>query len=278
MNPIKQIYTLLPENLDEADPLVDYAHQFARSLSLPIHFILDTTKREDDRWENLIAGKSFDDIELIFTKVCKPLGHEIIDIIGANTASLVLFSGFTRFAFLKHTSLTSLHKLMEHLSAPLVEVQFPQWPVKEIMIASGALPYSIRLEKFVVWLAKQWGARITLLHVISPITFLHKFAIEIRENWQDFLHLDFTQSVHLRSALKYGEEQGVEIRVMIKHGQVRELIEETLKEQDYQLLAMGSNYSSHSLRRLYRADMTALISPSANCPLLTMRGAEDETY
>jgi len=70
----------------------------------------------------------------------------------------------------------------------------------------------------------------------------------------------------------------VEAEVILRHGQVVDEIINEVEHGDYDLIGLGSVYSSHSLRGLYRPDVTALVSAAVACPILTMRGKVTDTF
>ena len=278
MNDLKQILTLLSADSPSATSVLGYAQTLAETLGKPLTILA----RSDPATEALLAKLQTDgtlkDPENELVRVGKRMVPEVIQRLGSDCSSMVIFDEVQRLALFRQTSFSRLCRLMEHLCAPLIEVQYPHWPIQSILLCSGGLPYSIRLEKIVMQMAQSLGAKVRLLHVIAPVTREYKLANEIHTHWQDFLEMDTAQSEHLRNALRYAQNLGVDATFRVKHGPVRDMIEEELKMNEYQLAAMGSTYSSTSLTRLYRADMTALIASTLKIPLLTIRGSEDDVY
>lgn len=278
MRQLNNILALMPFRLDAAKSMLAYAQSFSVALDTPLTLLIHDNRELANWLDELNAQESSDSkIEKVI-QVGGKMVDEAIHRLGSDCSTLVIFDELQRLAILRQTSFGRLRKLMEHLCTPLLEVDSPHWPIRDILLCSGGLPYSIQLEKFMVQMAKSLGARIRLMHVIAPVTREYKLAKTLHTHWQDFLELDTTQAQHMRNALKYAESQGVEASFRVKHGPVREMIEEELRLNEYQLIAMGSTYSSRSLTRLYRADMTSLISLSAKIPLLTMRGSENDSY
>jgi len=58
----------------------------------------------------------------------------------------------------------------------------------------------------------------------------------------------------------------------VRHGLILHEILDEIRHGGYDLVGMGSMYSSTSLSRLFRPDVTALVSAEVDCPLLTQRG------
>jgi nucleotide-binding universal stress UspA family protein len=63
--------------------------------------------------------------------------------------------------------------------------------------------------------------------------------------------------------------------VKARQGNVVEEILAEVKEGNYDLLCMGSMYSSNALRQLYAPNVTAEIADGAPCPVLTARYKRD---
>lgn len=86
------------------------------------------------------------------------------------------------------------------------------------------------------------------------------------------------QSRHLQSALLAAQKANVEARVLVRHGPlIHELFDE-IRTGGYDLVAVGSAYSSHTLRHLTRPDVAALVGATFDCPVLTARGKITDTY
>ena len=152
------------------------------------------------------------------------------------------------------------------------------WPPDRILVCSGGLPYSIRVEKLAIRIAKAAGGELTILHVVEPVTLDYSLAQEVHTHWSTLLKTDTPQARHLQQVLQLAIESGVQARVLVHHGPIVEEIRKEMAANDYSLVAMGSVYSSHSLHSLYRPDVTALISASVDCPLLTARGGLTDTF
>ena len=111
----------------------------------------------------------------------------------------------------------------------------------------------------------------TFLHVVPPVDLDYPEARNIRENWQRLAETDTLPGRTLRKGLQMARELGLQAKVRTRNGNIIEEILAELKENQYDLICMGSQFSSHSLRQLYSPNVTADIAETANFPILMAR-------
>ncbi len=192
--------------------------------------------------------------------------------------ALTLFSDLRKPVWGRYVRIGRFRRLMASISSPLLRVQRPCLPPRHILVCSGGLAYTIPLEKLSIQIAVAASARITIFHVVEPVTFEYPLAREVRDHWQELLKTDTPQARHLQSALRAAQQANVEARVLVRHGPlIHELFAE-IRSGDYDLVAVGSTYSSHALSHLARPDVAALVTASFDCPVLTARGKISDTY
>jgi nucleotide-binding universal stress UspA family protein len=75
----------------------------------------------------------------------------------------------------------------------------------------------------------------------------------------------------LRQALEIAKNNGLTANVKARQGNVVEEIMAEVKEENYDLLCMGSIYSTNTLRQLYAPNVTAEIAEGRLCPVLSAR-------
>jgi nucleotide-binding universal stress UspA family protein len=68
---------------------------------------------------------------------------------------------------------------------------------------------------------------------------------------------------------------GIDAQFRVRHGSIIHEVMDEIKDQSYQMIGMGSQYSTHSLRHLYLPNVTAEVAESATCPILTARPGSD---
>jgi nucleotide-binding universal stress UspA family protein len=281
MSTLPEIVLCLQSGLPEY-PDVEYGVNIALLLQAPVKFLcmrgkLPTTSLEQAvarGTERLLsAGLSF---VVEWAKGSVPEAIEIA--VRDHPLALAMFSDRNRPVWRRMLRLGRFRHLMADVSSPLLRVRDTCWPLKEIMVCSGGLAYTIRLEKLAIRLAKASGARLTLLHIVEPVTLDYSLAREMHEHWPELIETHTPQARHFIKSIATAKAAGVEARLLVRHGQVVQEITQEARSGDYDLIGLGSAYSSRSLRGLYRPDVTALVSAAVDCPILTMRGTANDTF
>lgn len=189
--------------------------------------------------------------------------------------AMLVISDKYRPAWRRWVRFGRFRRLQAALASPILRVRDTCWPLQHILVCSGGLPYTIPVERLATRLAKTAGAQLTFLHVVEPITLDYPLAREIHSHWEHLLQTDTPQARHLKQALDFAGQNGVEARVVVRHGLILHEILDEIRRGGYDLVGMGSTYSSTSLSRLFRPDVTALVSAEVDCPLLTQRGSAE---
>ena len=169
----------------------------------------------------------------------------------------------------------SIRHLMEEIEQPILYVPEAKIPLKKILICIGGLGYEVTAEHIAMQMAMKSRAEITLLHIIPPIDMNYPTAKTVSEHWQNLTETDTPIGRSLRQALEIAKNDGLTANVKSRQGHVVKEILAEIKEGDYDLLCMGSVYSTNSLRQLYAPNVTAEIAESTNCPVLSARFKRD---
>ena len=98
----------------------------------------------------------------------------------------------------------------------------------------------------------------------------------MRENWQRLAETDTPPGRSLRQGLEIARAAGLQVSVKVRNGNVLEEILAEVTEGNYDLLCMGSLFSSHTLRQLYTPNVTAEIAETDLVPVLTARYTRPE--
>jgi len=165
----------------------------------------------------------------------------------------------------------SIRHLMEEISQPILYVPQIKLPLKKILLCVGGLGYEVTAEHLAMQIAMKTRAELTLLHIVPPVDLDYPTARRMQENWQSLEETETPVGRALRKTLKIAAEDGLKARVKARQGNIIEEILAETKEGNYDLLCMGSLYSSKSLRQIYAPNITAEIAEAAYCPLLTAR-------
>ncbi len=165
----------------------------------------------------------------------------------------------------------SIRHLMEEITQPILYVPEARLPLKKILICIGGLGYEVTAEHIAMQMAMKSRAEITLLHIIPPIDMNYPTAKTVSAHWQHLTETDTPVGRSLRLALQVAKDNGLTANVIARQGNVVEEIMAEVKEGNYDLLCMGSVYSSNALRQLYAPNVTAEIADSSTCPILSAR-------
>ncbi len=165
----------------------------------------------------------------------------------------------------------SFRHFMEHVSEPMIYVPKVKWPPKRILVCVGGLGYQVTAENLAIRLAKAVQAEMVLLTVVPPIDLDYPEARQVREHWHHLLETDTLIGKNLRRGLEIARQAGLQASVKVRNGIVIGEIVDEIKEGGYELICMGSPYSTQTLRQLYSPNITAEIAERDLAPVLTAR-------
>lgn len=165
----------------------------------------------------------------------------------------------------------SFRRLLDKINTPILYVPKLRLPLKSILLCSGGLEYSFGVKQFSIVLGKLVNARITLLHVVEPVTLEYPVAKEAQFHWQKILETDTPQARTLTEYLDDIRSSGLEVEFKVRHGNIVHEILDEVRHGEYDLVAMGSPYSARSLRHLYLPNVTAEVAEVLDRPVLSVR-------
>jgi len=169
----------------------------------------------------------------------------------------------------------SIRHLMEEIEQPIFYVPVAKLPLNKVLICIGGLGYEVNAEHIAMQMAMKSRAEITFLHIIPPIDMNYPTAKTVSEHWQNLAETDTPVGRSLRQAMEIAKNDGLTASIKARQGNVVEQILVEINEGNYDLLCMGSLYSSNALRQLYTPNVTAEIADGINCPILTARYKKD---
>ncbi len=165
----------------------------------------------------------------------------------------------------------SYRDILAKVEKPLLYVPASQIPVTKMLICLGGLGYGLTVEHLGVQLARAFQASITLLTVVPPIDLDYPEARTIRDNWKKLAETETLPGRTLRKAVEVAQKAQVKAQIVTRRGDIVEEIRDEIKQGGYEMVCMGSPYSSHSLRQMAAANITAEIAETAPCPVLSAR-------
>jgi nucleotide-binding universal stress UspA family protein len=262
-------------------PALEYGENLAKLLHTPVRLLCVRQRGSSDLLEeqaqrSALALKEMDvAVEIRWAE--GDLVNAVLREMSGMPEAMLVISDKYRPIWRRWVRFGRFRRLQASLSSPILRVRDACWPLQNIIVCSGGLPYTIPVERLATRLAKAAGARLTFLHVVEPVMLDYPLAKEVHSHWEHLLQTDTPQARHLKQALDFAEQIGVEARVVVRHGLILHEILDEIRSGGYDLVGMGSTYSSTSLSRLFRPDVTALVSAAVDCPLLTQRGSADNS-
>jgi len=170
----------------------------------------------------------------------------------------------------------SFRFFMEDLVVPILFVPTARLPVSKILVCMGGLGYAIKVFQEALAIAVPLNASLTFLHVVEPVTLDYPLAHEVEGHWHELLSTHTPQGKILKQVLLESQEMGIQADVRLRHGHILPEILDEIDLRKYDLVCMGSMYSSHSLRHFALPNITAEIAEAAGCPILTVRSESGE--
>ena len=187
----------------------------------------------------------------------------------ANFLTIVSPLGRSRLRHL--LSRSSFRTLMEEIRGPILYVPEIRLPLKNLLISAGGLGYEVDAENLALKVANLSRADVTLLHVIPPTDLDYPTTRRALEHADDLQDTDTVLGRSLRKGLEIATAAGLNAKLVTRQGHVVEQILAEIKGGSYDMVCMGSRYSTLALRQLYTPNVTAEVAEAANCPLLTVR-------
>jgi nucleotide-binding universal stress UspA family protein len=167
----------------------------------------------------------------------------------------------------------SFRVFMEEIKGPILYVPTVRLPLKSLLISAGGLGYEVDAENLSLQVATANRADVTILHVIPPTDLDYPTTRDVREHAEDLQDTDTILGRSLRTGLSIAEQAGLTANLITRQGHVVEEILAEVKRGNYDMVCMGSRYSTHALIQLYTPNVTADVADSVSCPLLTVRHA-----
>lgn len=165
----------------------------------------------------------------------------------------------------------SIRHLMAEIAGALLYVPQARIPLQKLLICIGGLGYELTAEHFAMQVAVACRAEIVLLHVVPQVDLDYPTARIERKEWQHLVETNTPVGRSLRQTLDIAKTEGLTARVIARQGHVVEEILAEVKEGNYDMLCMGSPYSTNALRQLYTPNVTGEVAEAAGCPVVTAR-------
>ena len=272
---MKNKILLVTNGCQEAWPAIEYSVWMAKTFSKPLTLLGIVEDNNEDHPVQEIFSRAVTlfqkegieyDLQLVDGETEKVLRELTWD------TDQMLFVGPLGRSNLQHWLLgRTFRKISEDVGIPILYIRKAKLPIKKILLCTGGMGHAKLAGEYATSIAAQTQAALTLLHVVPPVDLDYPPVKEMQENWEHLLDTDTPPAQELRKVQKYAREKGVQVQITVRHGNIVNQIVRELKENDYDLVCMGSAFSHPSLRQLYTPNVTAEIADEINCPVLTVR-------
>jgi nucleotide-binding universal stress UspA family protein len=170
----------------------------------------------------------------------------------------------------------SIHHLIEQIAGPIMYVPEARLPLQNVLICVGGLGYEVTAENLAVRLAGLTQARITFLHVIPPLDLDYPSAREVKKGSGHLADTDTLPGRALRRGLELAEAAGLNATLKVREGNAVEEILAEIKAGDYDLVCMGSPFSTNALRQMYAPNVAAEVADFVHRPILIARHKRED--
>mgnify|MGYP003332941164 CR=1 FL=1 len=184
---------------------------------------------------------------------------------------LLVFGPFGRPGWRRWLRGRSIRRIMQRVSSPFIYVRQAPMQLRRILVCLGGLGYSFPMLEIAIYLASATGAEMSLLHIIEPGAYEYPTARRAHAKVGDLLDSDTPQGRNLQAALEATSRAGIDSEILIRSGYTLEEISKVAASGRYDLLGLGSPYSSQSLRHLATTNITAQIAELVPVPVLVAR-------
>lgn len=164
------------------------------------------------------------------------------------------------------------HQVIGHAPASVLVVKGREREqLREFLVCTAAGPTSVGMVRFAGKLARELGARVTLLHVMSqvPVTSGAQLG-DLDASVSDLIRSGSREGVHLNAMMTLLAEQGVLSRVVVRRGLVLDEIAAESQDEPYDLIVAGAHITP-GLKSFLVEDLAGRIVLAANSSVLIVR-------
>lgn len=269
---MKKRILLVTNGCEESWATAEYAVWMAALMDLPLTLLGVLEKENEEhpveaifsRALNLFAAKEIRyELQLVNGETEDVLAEMVWD------EDTYLFIGpLGRSQFRHWLTGRSFRTIMENVSSPIFYVRSARAALHKVLVCFGGLDYTGCAEQIGIDVGKLANAEVTFLHVVPPV---ESDRLPGNKAKEPVLADDASMQV-LANARKHAEAKDVPAQVIVRQGNVVNQIVEELHANEYDLICMGSSFSSENrLRHLYAPNVTAEIAEAVNVPILTAR-------
>jgi nucleotide-binding universal stress UspA family protein len=139
--------------------------------------------------------------------------------------------------------------------------------IQNILCPVDFFPASENAANYAIALAKKYGARLTLLHVVEPIS---RWAYELPVDTTELIKEMTSRSVvELKRVSKRAETARVRVDVLVRTGEVDLEVQSLIDERHLDFVVMGT-HGRRGLEKLFMGSVTERLLRKLHVPLLTI--------
>jgi len=161
-------------------------------------------------------------------------------------------------------------QIVSRTKVPVLVVKGSCSSLDRVLICTGGREYAEPAIEVGTRLAKATGARVTILHVISPPPTMYTGLREMEERVADFLGRDTPEARHLKGAAEVLQRHDVQGELELRQGVVADEILHKARKGNYDLIVVGSSYGQSGIRRYLLGDVTRQILDRSTRPVLVV--------
>ncbi|HUR68732.1 MAG TPA: universal stress protein [Candidatus Thermoplasmatota archaeon] len=142
--------------------------------------------------------------------------------------------------------------------------------VRKILLCVESERHGTKRLELAARIAKVFGARLDILHVVDQMGLTDLARDEIDEDLRDFLHSDAPEAATLRALDAHLHAQGIEGAILVRAGLVVDEIIEAVRDGGHDLLVIGA-HEAHTQRAGLYEDFGSLILRASPTSTLIVR-------
>ena len=165
---------------------------------------------------------------------------------------------------------SSVWRLLDAVGGPMLVVREPRAVLRSVLICSGGLGRTNAAVRLAGEIAQGGGARVTLLHVLTPTPLMERGWMREMPDSAAFLQSDALQARHLRQELALLRDIGLEPTFTLRLGRPLDEILAEVHAGDYDMVTIGSTATAGPLVKIAVGGITDKVAGRARRPVLVV--------
>jgi nucleotide-binding universal stress UspA family protein len=148
--------------------------------------------------------------------------------------------------------------------------QAAQWTPRKILLATDGSPSSIAATRVAVGFARTHSAELIVLHVVDDQILEELSRFSQKSDKETGKILEENGWNYLREVEETAQEQWVETSLQLRHGTPHEVLLETAKKKEVDLIIMGKS-GQRGPRRVLTGSVTQRVMDLSDVPVLVVK-------